>query len=125
VKEESLEPKKVAIRRSGELAEKKVKRVLLQLKREGKIKGFEQTRRFSPEDLRGIDFKIYPKNFSEKESVLLQVKSRLNKKEVTRLGLIKIELNIWFKDGIFTIEAKPKEKEGQIKYKILKILERS
>jgi hypothetical protein len=117
LREEFLGDKERAIRRSGEFAERKVKRILSQLKKEGKIKGFEQTVRFSPADLRGIDFIIY----SERGHVFLQVKSRLDKK-IAPQGLIEISPGIWRKGRIYTIEGGPKKTEGAIKERILKIL---
>jgi hypothetical protein len=119
IRDSIFNPQEHAILKSGETAEKKVAQALIQLKKEGKIKGFKKTEKFSEEDKKGIDFIIY-QDFPT--PVYIQVKSHLNKEEINSLKLERVDYDIWFKGGIFTFQAAPNDSVKKIKNKIERIL---
>jgi DNA-binding Lrp family transcriptional regulator len=94
----------------GEESEEKVRKVVEELKVEGKIKDFGQSLKFYLEDKAGIDFVIIT---NDGKLILIQVKSSLNqadKKEYEKRG-------IYYLGGVR--EKTPEE----IKKEILEILQ--
>ncbi|MDI6591957.1 MAG: hypothetical protein QME61_03435 [Patescibacteria group bacterium] len=110
-------------KRRGEIAENKAAIAVKELKEEGKIDDWKKSEKFDRNDKRGIDiFITYTKN-EFKKIVLLQVKSQVTKSIEKKLRLEEIESGIWYREGIYTIEAGGKKPKSKIKKKILRILE--
>lgn len=97
----------------GDEAEKKVRQALEVLQEDGIIHGFDQTAKFSAEDIFGIDFIIFDKLGKE---ILLQVKS---------YPLVDAEIQGYQKRGIYVISALDTDERSTIESKILGILEKN
>ncbi|MCD6094316.1 hypothetical protein J7J39_00140 [bacterium] len=119
-REEMMSPEE-RIERAGRLAETKVNRVLEEMEREGQIKDYTHSPKWSEKDRRGIDFTIYPR---EGSCIYIQVKSNIFPISTAKqLRLRKIRPGIWQRGKIYSIAAGNHESEEQVKNTILKILE--
>ena len=123
VRKEMMSPEE-RIERAGRSAETKVNRVLEKMKREGQIKRYTHSPKWSEKDLQGIDFTIYLQEESEEFCVYIQVKSNIFPiSTAKRFRLRKIRPGIWQRGKIYSIAAGNHKSEEQVKKTILKILE--
>ncbi|MBU0546802.1 MAG: hypothetical protein ABH876_01270 [Patescibacteria group bacterium] len=102
--------RKINTDEKGKIAEQKTFDALEKIEKDGNIKSFGWTFPFSEDDLRGIDFIIFPNKGRE---IRIQVKSSYNQKEEERYS----------RRGIYYMVVQPYKTREKVKLELLQILE--